>query len=190
MPPQPNEHYPRQRHPILTFARRLILGIYWILGGAASILGIYDHGEARHWWNFKWTFSWTFELPSWMLRRVDRKEELIMLAVGLSGPWALMLGGIVGAKLSQSLIRDREITRSAIHSFVRIGFFLAILHCAQVNFGIRIFTRYLSSEGLAKIFIIYLSLGLGLGAVLLPLLNVSITALQARLQRRKKGSTI
>src|SRR3954469_5460909 len=102
---------------ILTFGRRVILVAYWIVGGIANVLGIYGYGESHHWWTFKWTPKWTFTWPLTLGRPFNQKEELLMLAVGLAGPWALMLGGIVGTKLSEFITHDRTITSAAIQSF-------------------------------------------------------------------------
>jgi len=135
------------------YARRVISRIYLVVGGIANCLGIYTFGESHHWWEF--TFALSPEMT----------ETLLMLAVGLGGPWAMILGGIAGAKFSELFTRDKTATASIAHSLIDVGFFFAILHCSQMSFGLRIFSRYLSSEGFVKVVVIYLFLGLAVGVV-------------------------
>jgi hypothetical protein len=133
--------------------RRVAARIYLVVGGLADILGIYGFGESRNWWNFTFTIS------------PETQEVLWMLALGVGGPWTMMLAGIGGAKLVEIFTGDREATRVVIISVVRVGSFFAIWHCAQMTFDIKIFPRYLSGDGFITVVGAYLLLGLAVGTL-------------------------
>lgn len=134
---------------------RVIARLYWFVGGMANILGIYGFGESHHWWGFAFTIS---ILP-------ETKEVLWMLALGVGGPWAMMLASIAVARSVEIVTGDREATLVVVRSVVNVGSFFAILHCAQMTFDISIFPRYLSGEGFAKVVGAYVLLGLAVGAL-------------------------
>lgn len=138
----------------LAIGRRALATIFGILGAAANLLGIYAFGEDHGWWEFEFAIS------------QQAKESLLMGLVGVGGPWALIVGGVVGAKVTELATKDPRATWSLIHSFIRVGFFFAILHAAQMSVGLRIFPDHLSAEGFLKVVGIYLLTGLGLGIVL------------------------
>jgi hypothetical protein len=142
-----------KRSQFFKYARRAITGVYWVVGGVANVLGIYGFGESHHWWGFKFAPSPEIADAFWML------------AVGVGGPWAMMLGGLAGAKLSEMFTRDRVLTSSITRSCVRVGFFFALFHCSEMSFGIRIFPRYLNSNGFVKVSSVYLAVGLAIGVV-------------------------
>jgi hypothetical protein len=133
--------------------RRLIAGAYWVIGGIANLLGIYAFGESRNWWVFSFYLS------------PEMGEVLWMLAVGLGGPWALMLGVWAGARFSELFTKDKAQTASLVSSVVDISFFLSIWHSAQMALGLKIFSRYLYGGGFVKVISIYLLVGLALGAI-------------------------
>lgn len=132
---------------------RVVARVFGVVGGIANILGIYGFGESRHWWGLTFIVS------------PETKEVLWMLALGVGGPWTMMLAGIVGAKVVEIFTSDREATRVVMISVVRVGSFFAIWHCAQMTFGIRIFPRYLSGEGFVTVVGAYLLLGLAVGTL-------------------------
>lgn len=136
---------------------RAIARIFGPIGGIANLLGIYTFGESHNWWGL------TFAISS------EMRESLLMLAVGIGGPWAMMLGGIVGAKLTDLITKDRAMTIITMQSAARIGSFFALFHCSEMMFGIKIFPGYISGDGFAKVVLIYLLAGLTLGTVF-PLL--------------------
>ena len=141
------------RPPFWEYARRVITRAYWVVGGIANVLGIYGFGESHHWWEFTFTAS------------SETKEVFWMLAVGVGGPWAMMLAGIAGAKFCELFTSDQTTTLVIIRSVVRVSSFFAILHCAEMSFDIKIFPLYLNSEGFVKVVGLYLLLGLAVGTV-------------------------
>ena len=132
---------------------RMIARIFGPIGGIANLLSLYAFGENHNWWGF------TFAISS------EMRESLLMLAVGIGGPWAMMLGGIVGAKLTGLITKDRVMTLVTIQAAARIGSFFALFHCSEMMFGIKIFPGYISGDGFVKIVLIYLLAGLALGTV-------------------------
>lgn len=136
------------------YARRIVARVFWVVGAIANFLGIYQFGEDHHWWGGPFSVS------------PETREILWMLAVGLGGPWVMMLGSFLGAKLSEFFTRDQAVTKMVALGAVRIGSFFAAFHCAQMSFDIKIFPRYLSGEGFVKVVSVYLFVGLAIGVVL------------------------
>jgi hypothetical protein len=93
-----------------------------------------------------------------------------------------MLAGIAGAKFVELFTSDREATRIVIISVVRVSSFFAIWHCAQMTFDIKIFPRYLSSEGFVTVVGSYLLLGLAVGT-----LSPMIVYVVRRIALRRSG---
>lgn len=155
----------------LVIARRAVVTIFGILGAAANLLGIYAFGEDHGWWEYEFALS------------LDAKEALLMGLVGVGGPWALIVGGVIGARITELATKDRRATWSLIHSFIQVGFFFAILHAAQMSVGLRIFPDHLSPEGFLKVVGIYLLTGLWVGVVL-PLI---VHGLRKASSHRKQG---
>jgi hypothetical protein len=151
---QPLATHPPLRVSAFKYARRFIARVYLVVGGVANLLGIYAFGESHHWWEF------TFAVSS------EMKEVFWMLAVGLGGPWAMMVGGIASAKFAELFTKDRAMTAIITARMVDVGFFFSIFHCAEMEFGIKIYPLYLSSAGFVKVVIIYLLMGVALGTVL------------------------
>jgi len=133
------------------YARRFVLGFFGVLGAIANLFSIYSFGESHNWWGAAFALS------------PKTQETLWMLAVGIGGPWAMMLGGIVGAKFAEKFTGNRAVTALMMPIVVRISMFFAILHCAQMSFDMKIFPRYLSSVGFFKVAGIYLLAGLAVG---------------------------
>ena len=156
------------------YARRFVTGLVWVVGCLASILEIYSFGEDRHWWGFAFALS------------PEAKEAIWMLAVGVGGPWAMMLGGIAGAKFSELFTGDRMVTSSVTHGAVNVGSFFAVLHCVQMSFDMRIFPRFLSGPGFLKIAAIYLSAGLFVG-ILGPLVVHAAKRIVLRTNGKEPG---
>jgi hypothetical protein len=139
--------------PVWKQVLRVIAGVFWVIGGIANVLGIYGFGESHQWWRFTFAIS------------PEMTEVLWMLAVGVGGPWAMMLGGVAGARFSEIFVSDRTVTDLIKHTVLRVGSFLALLHCTQMMFDIKIFPNYLSSDGFVKIVAIYLAMGLAICGV-------------------------
>jgi hypothetical protein len=136
-----------------SYPRRVIARVFATLGWIADLLGIYAFGESHHWWEFPFALS------------PGMKEALWMLAVGLGGPWAMILGAIAAAKLSEIFSGDRTVTASLINRVIDVGVFFALLHCSEMSFGVKIFAPYLNGGGFAKVVLIYLITGVAIGLV-------------------------
>jgi hypothetical protein len=132
--------------------------LFALVGTIANLLALYEFGEKSQWWN--WSFSYQPTPTFWML------------AVGVGGPWAMILGSMAGAKVSESITRDKTATRYTLHAIFRVGSFFALLHCSQMSFGLTIFPRYLSANGFVFVAGIYLLTGFLLGVVF-PLVSRS-----------------
>jgi hypothetical protein len=122
-----------------------------ILGGVANLLGVYAFGEDHGWWRLPITIS--HELA----------RELWMLAVGVGGPWMMILGSWIAAKAALAVRHDTIFTMRLIRPMFNIGSFFAIYHCAQVSFGFIIFPKYLNPQGFAIVSGLYLAIGLAFG---------------------------
>lgn len=142
--------------------------LFAVVGTMANVLALYEFGEKRQWWD--WSFGYQPTPTFWML------------AVGIGGPWAMILGSMAGAKVSETLTHDKSATRHTVHAIFRVGSFFALLHCSQMSFGLTIFSRYLSVNGFVFVVGIYLLTGFVLG-VLFPLVSRSSEYIRRSVRR-------
>ena len=138
---------------VYRYARRIVTNFFLVAGGVASLLEIYSFGEQHHWLGLRVALS------------PHSREVIWMLAVGLGGPWAMMLGGIAGAKLAEKFTGGRMLTTLITRVSIKVNMFFALLHCAQMSLDLKIFPRYLSAGGFFEIVANYFLLGLAAGTL-------------------------
>ena len=141
--------------------RILMRRAYAVLGGVANLLGVYAFGESHGWWH----------LPIVISPALAR--ELWMLAVGVGGPWGMILGSWIAAKATLENRHDTIFTMRLIKPVFNVGSFFAIYHCAQMSFGFIIFPKYLNASGFAMVSGIYFATGLAFGLTFAMLENYS-----------------
>src|SRR5438045_5132647 len=101
----------RQKQLARKLPRHLLRQAFSIIGGIANLLGIYGFCESRHWWGLSLPALPEMTHAGWMI------------AVGVGGPWAMILGAAVGAKVLAHITSNNTLTKSIIHAAVEVGFF-------------------------------------------------------------------
>lgn len=126
----------------------------WMLGFLANLFGVYDFGDRSGWWHLDPIGPMSPELS----------HKLWMITAGLAGPWALVMGGWIGVWLAARLSGEYSRVNARVHSIVRVAFFFAMLHMAEVDY-VDIFPNFLSGGGILKLALIYGALGTAFGAL-------------------------
>jgi hypothetical protein len=139
----------------------LVRRAFATLGGVANVLGVYAFGESHGWWHLPIVISATLAREMWML------------AVGVGGPWAMILGSWAATKAVLANRYDTISTMRVIKPMFNVGSFFAIYHCAQMSFGYIIFPKYLNASGFAMVSGIYVPIGLAYGLTMALLENYS-----------------
>lgn len=150
-----SQHLGRSSHGAVG---RVIRDAFLIVGAVADILGIFGYGQAHQWWTFQW---WTFGFTA----SPGAIKTFWMLVLGIGGPWMMIIGAAGGAKFVELFTNNRAATASLVQSIAFVGTFWAAFHCAEMMFGITIFSQYLSGEGFIKVCGAYLLSGVAIGVV-------------------------